>query len=101
MTDNIEKLLPFLLHIELRQSVDFARSQGIPEPYMYDGIEYPAQRLLTHYINDEVIRQARFRYEEYLDSGKIPAQVPEKACIYCPYSEICLERYDEQVINYE
>jgi len=101
VTDNIEKLLPFLLHIELRQSVDFASSQGIPEPYMYDGIEYPAQRLLTHYINDEVIRQARSRDEEYLNSGKIPTQVPEKACIYCPYSEICLERYDEQVANYE
>lgn len=101
VADNIEKLFPYLRHIELRQSVDFAKSQGTPEPYLYDDIEYPAQRLMTHYINDDVIKQATLRDEVYLENGKISSDVPEKVCIYCPYSEICLERHTDQVADYE
>ena len=101
VADNIERLFPYLRHIELRQSADFARSQGKPEPYSYGDVEYPAQRLLTHYINDEVIRQATDRDEAYLETGKISTDVPEKACIYCPYSEICMERHTEQVEDHE
>ena len=101
VADNIEKLFPYLRHIELRQSADFAKSQGTPEPYLYDDVEYPAQRLLTHYMNDEVIKQATIRYEAYLEAGKISTDVPGKACVYCPYSNICMERHSEQVANYE
>jgi hypothetical protein len=98
---NIADLYPFLRHIELRQSTDFALSQGKPEPYLYEGVEYPGQRLLTHYLNDEVINDARVRDDAYLESGKISGEVPEKVCIFCPYSNICISRYKEEVADYE
>ena len=97
----IGELFPFLLHIELRQSADFATSQGIPEPIEYDGVEYPAQRLLTHFINDDVINKARKRDADYLEGNKIPDKREDGICIYCPYSDVCIDRHREEVLSYE
>ena len=97
----IGELFPFLLHIELRQSADFATSQGIPEPVEYDGVEYPAQRLLTHFINDDVINKARKRDADYLEDNKIPDKREDGICIYCPYSDVCIDRHREEVLSYE
>ena len=97
----IGELFPFLLHIELRQSADFATSQGIPEPIEYDGVEYPAQRLLTHFINDDVINKARKRDADYLEDNKIPDKREDGICIYCPYSDVCIDRHREEVLSYE
>ena len=97
----IGELFPFLLHIELRQSADFATSQGIPEPVEYDGVEYPAQRLLTHFINDDVINKARKRDADYLEGNKIPDKREDGICIYCPYSDVCIDRHREEVLSYE
>lgn len=97
----IGELFPFLLHIELRQSADFATSQGIPEPVEYDGVEYPAQRLLTHFINDDVINKARKRDADYLEDNIIPDKREDGICIYCPYSDVCIDRHREEVLSYE
>ena len=97
----IGELFPFLLHIELRQSADFATSQGIPEPVEYDGVEYPAQRLLTHFINDDVINKGRKRDADYLEDNKIPDKREDGICIYCPYSDVCIDRHREEVLSYE
>ncbi len=97
----IGELFPFLRHIELRQSADFATSQGIPEPVEYDGVEYPAQRLLTHFINDDVINKARKRDADYLEDNKIPDKREDGICIYCPYSDVCIDRHREEVLSYE
>lgn len=97
----IDELFPFLRHIELRQSVDFATSKGIPEPVEYDGVEYPAQRLLTHFINDEVIDKARKRDADYLEGNNIPDKREDGICIYCPYSDVCIERHRDEVFSYE
>lgn len=101
VTKNITDLYPFLRHIELRQSSDFASSQGKPEPVNYEGIEYPGQRYLTHYIKDSLIGEARKRDDEYLENGMIHNEIPEEACVYCPYSGVCIVRHRYEVAEYE
>ncbi len=101
IVDKIDDLFPFLRHIELRQSADYAYSQIKPEPFEYDGVEYPGQRLLTHFLNDSVIKNARKRDDDYLETGVIPNNLDKESCTYCPYSNICLDRYREEVSQYE
>ena len=101
IAEEITSLFPFLRPIELRQSTDFASSQGKPEPYIYDGIEYPGQRLLTHYLNDGLIREVRRRNDDYLNDRTISKGFVEHGCTYCPYSDVCLDRHKEEVETYE
>lgn len=95
------KLFPFLRHIELRQSFDFASSQEKLESYEYEGIEYPAVRLCTHYLNKDLIYEAMDREDEYLKYGIIHGELAKESCIYCPYSEVCLDRHKDKVELYE
>lgn len=98
---NIGELFPFLRNIELRQSTDFAKSQGKPEPFIYEGVEYPGQRYLTHFINDEVIREARSRNDAFMSGENINKDISKNMCIYCPYSNICMTRHRKEVALYE
>lgn len=101
VSDNIAELFPFLRQIELRQSRDFAKSQGQPEPRVYDGIEYPGQTLLPHYLNDRVMAAARRLYDDYIEDGVIQYDRPKEMCTYCPYSNVCVKRYDYGEASYE
>lgn len=98
---NINELFPFFRRVELRQSADFASNQGIPSSYAFGDIEYPAQRLLTHFLDSDVIREARAREDIYNERKTESNSVPIKACMYCPYSNICIERHREEVAMYE
>ena len=98
---NIAELFPFLRNIELRQSTDFAKSQGKPEPFVYEGVEYPGQRYLTHFLNGEVIREARTRNDACMSGENYKQDVSTNMCTYCPYSNICMTRHREEVALHE
>ncbi len=101
VSEKVAELFPFLRHIEIRQSTDYASSKGTPEPYEFEGIEYPGQRLLTHFLANEVRDEARRRYEAFLEEGAVPDEPTDTACTYCPYSDICLERHREESGEYD
>lgn len=101
VADRVSELFPFLRHIELRQSTDFASSQGKLEPYVFDEIEYPYQRLPPHYLNDALIKEAENRLDRFLTDKTVNHTLPENICIYCPYSDVCLDRHKEEVVKYE
>jgi hypothetical protein len=101
VAERISELFPFLRHIELRQSADFASSQGKLEPYIFDDIEYPYQRLSLHYLYDELIKEAKKRDDRFLTDGTVNKTLFVNSCIYCPYSDVCLDRHKEEVVKYE
>ncbi|MCR4601597.1 MAG: hypothetical protein K5767_07755 [Clostridia bacterium] len=101
VSENVAELFPFLRNVEIQQSRDFAKSQGKPEPKVYDGIEYPGQVLLPHYLNENVIKSARKLYDDFVEDGVIGYEKSKEMCIYCPYSSICMKRYDQGELNHE
>lgn len=98
----IYQLFPFFRNIELRQSTDFAsKKSSIPDPFEWDNVQYPGHVLLPHYLNDDVINIARDRFVDYCNSKSITPEVTADTCKYCQYSNICMEKYKEQIEEYE
>lgn len=99
---HIYQLFPFFRKIELRQSTDFAsKKSSIPDSFEWDNIQYPGHVLLPHYLNDDVIDMARKRLTDYCDSKSTTPEVKVDTCKYCQYSDICMEKYKEQIEVYE
>lgn len=111
VADNIYDLLPFFNTIEKKQSTDFAKNgsktdshtdnSDKPKTFEYEAIGYPPQRLLVHYINRKLLEVGRVRLDKFMKEQAIDETIPEGACIYCPYSEVCFSRYEEQVAGDE
>lgn len=97
IAQEINKLFPFFRNVELKQSLDFATTNlkaKIP-PICYNNVEYPGARLLIHYLDNELINYCEGAIESiYSGAGIGPA--PEKKCIYCPYSNVCMSKYDKE-----
>ena len=101
VADEIKKLFPFLRNIEFWQAVDFAKAKEAMEPYIYGDIEYPAQRLATHYINRLLLSEGRKRHDEYVEEGQVAEDRYKAGCIYCPYADICTVRFKDEDEAYE
>ncbi len=101
VSKNVSELFPFLRNVEIRQSADFAKSQGKLSPNLYENVEYPAQRFITHFINDEIILIANKRIDDFIETGIYEEKIIAEMCVYCPYSDICLIRHKDEVDSYE
>lgn len=89
------RLFPFFRNVELKQSVDFAslKLKAKISPILYDNVEYPGVRLMIHYLDDDLINYCERALEKSMDGGDNQEPVPEKRCIYCPYTNVCMSKY--------
>lgn len=103
VAESVYELFPFFRTIEKRQSLDFAPRRGSkPEPFVFDEVQYPGNLLIPHYLNSEVIDEARTRYNtRFVEHKEVEDKVIPAACTYCQFSGICIEKHKEQIETYE
>ena len=95
--NHVFELFPFLRRIQLRQSADFAHNRSCKgEPYNFEGIQYPDERIDIHYLKGSVRDLAERTVEKFITGEELGQQLTEDTCRYCPYSEICRYRYIEE-----
>lgn len=89
---HLYELFPFFRTVEEHQIIDFASKDNLPDPSMFEDIEYPGLRLGYHFLSDKVLSEAYKSMDD--ESGIMPKK---DKCMYCPYSSVCLVRYKEGV----
>ncbi|MCR5321829.1 MAG: hypothetical protein K6E85_00870 [Lachnospiraceae bacterium] len=104
---NVNDVFPFFRNIEKRQAADFGASKwSEPYPFILDDVQYPGQAILPHFIDKPIINEILNRLDLFNDDrdndqANDRFEVSDKMCKYCPFSDICLEKYKEQIDEYQ
>lgn len=88
------QLFPYLREVEKRQIYDFANIRPLKERDTLDHVSYPKERLLIHYLQEKLLKDAENKWEERLKNGSsylndFSEKIPDQICMYCPFSESC------------
>lgn len=84
-------LFPYLRPVERQQIIDYASADEQTD--LYDGVEYPTQRLKVHFLNSRFLEALQDEMTDRLvASSKLKLDLYARAsqeCTYCPYSDRC------------
>lgn len=95
------KLFPFFRNVERHEASDYAKRDDAYVPFVYEGYEYPKQRLYIHFLDKGLRKNLQRNYLEYRENGNTDFREEQKKCIYCPYKNTCVYQFRTMVTENE